>query len=54
MGKQRKPGGGRKKSKPKYSAEKNLAQQMDAAGILYKDGMTLQAIADALFLNPIN
>ena len=53
MGKRRKPGGGRKKSKPKYSADKNLAQQMDAAVLLYKDDMTLQAIADALSFNPI-
>ena len=53
MGKQRKPGGGRKKSKPEYSAEKNLSQQMEAAVALYKDDMTLQAIADALSLNPI-
>ena len=53
MGKRRKPGGGRKKSKPKYSADKNLAQQMDAAVLLYKDGVTLQAIADTLSLNPI-
>ena len=53
MGKQRKPGGGRKPSKPEYSAEKNLAQQIEAAATLYKDHMTLQAIADALSLNPI-
>lgn len=53
MGKQRKPGGDRKKSKPTYSAEQNLAQQMEAAVALYKDDMTLQAIADALSLNPI-
>ena len=53
MGKQRKPGGGRKKSKPTYSAEQNLAQQMEAAAALYKNDMTLQAIADALSLNPI-
>ena len=53
MSKQRKPGGGRKKSKPEYSADKNLAQQMEAAVLLYKDHMTLQAIADALSLNPI-
>jgi len=53
MGKRRKPGGGRKKSKPKYSAEKNLSQQMEAAVLLYKDGVTLQAIADTLSLNPI-
>ena len=53
MGKQRKPGGGRKKSKPEYSAEKNLVQQMEAAVSFYKDDMTLQAIADTLSLNPI-
>ena len=53
MSKQRKPGGGRKKSKPKYSAEKNLAQQMEAAVAFYKDGVTLQVIADALSINPI-
>ena len=53
MGKQRKPGGGRKKSKPKYSAEKNLSQQIEAAASLYKDNTTLQAIADALSINPI-
>ena len=39
--------------KPEYNAGKNLKEQMDAAAILYKDGMTLQAIADALSLNPI-
>ena len=49
----RKPGGGRKPSKPKYSAAKNLAQQMKAAADLYTDKMSLQAIADALELNPI-
>ena len=53
MGNTRKPGGGRKPSKPEYSAERNLVQQMEAAVLLYKDGMTLQAIADALSLNPI-
>ena len=53
MGKQRKPGGGRKKSKPAYSAEKNLSQQMEAAVLLYKNDMTLQAIAATLSLNPI-
>ena len=53
MGKQRRPGGGRKKAKPTYSAEKNLAQQMEAAVSLYKDNMTLQAIADTLALNLI-
>lgn len=49
----RKPGGGRKPSKPEYSASKNLAQQMKAAADLYTDKMSLQAIADALSLNPI-
>ena len=39
--------------KPEYNAGKNLKEQMDAAVILYKDEMTLQAIADALSLNPI-
>ncbi len=53
MSQQRKPGGGRKPSKPEYSADKNLAQQMEAAVVLYKDNITLQAIADALSLNPI-
>ena len=49
----RKPGGGRKPSKPEYSAEWNLTQQMDAATALYKENHSLQAIADALSLNPI-
>ena len=49
----RKPGGGRKPSKPEYSAAKNLTQQMKAATDLYTDKMSLQAIADALALNPI-
>ena len=48
-----KPGGGRKPSKPEYSAVKKLAQQMKAAAELYTDKMSLQAIADALSLNPI-
>ena len=39
--------------KPEYNAGKNLKEQMDAAVILYKDGMTIQSIADALNLNPI-
>ena len=53
MGNTRKPGGGRKPSKPEYSAERNLAQQMEAVADLYTDKMTLQAIADALSLNTI-
>ena len=48
-----KPGGGRKPSKPEYSAAKNLAQQMKAAADLYTDKTSLQAIADALSLNLI-
>ena len=48
-----KPGGGRQKRKPEYDAGKNLKEQMEATVLLYKDGMTLQAIADALSLNPI-
>lgn len=53
MKKTRRPGGGRKASKPEYSAAKNLTQQMKAATELYTEKMSLQAIADALSLNPI-
>lgn len=53
MGNTRKPGGGRKPSKPEYSAAKNLAQQMKAVADLYTDKMSLQAIADVVSLNPI-
>ena len=53
MGETRKPGGGRKPSKPEYSAEWNLTQQMDAAAALYKENYSLQSIADALSLSPI-
>ena len=49
----RKPGGGRKPSKPEYGAAKNLARQMEAAAELYTKKKSLQAIADALSLNPI-
>ena len=51
--KPRKPGGGRKKLKPEYDAGKNLKEQMDAAVALYNSEMSLQAIGDALGLNPI-
>lgn len=51
--KPRKPGGGRKKLKPKYDAGKNLKEQMDAAVALYEEDCSLQSIANALNLNPI-
>lgn len=51
--KARKPGGGRKKRKPEYDAGKKLKEQLDAAVVLYDSEMSLQAIADALSLNPI-
>ena len=50
MKKTRQPGGGRKPAKPEYSKEKNLKEQMDAAVELYKNGMSLKAIADELLL----
>ena len=43
---------GRKPAKP-YSAEKNLTNQMDAAAALYKNNVSLQAIAEELSLNSI-
>lgn len=52
MGEIRKPSGGWKKLKPEYDSGKNLKEQMDAAVSLYKNN-SLQAIADALNLNPI-
>ena len=51
--KDRKLGGGRKKLKPEYDAGKNLKEQMESAVALYDSEMSLQAIADALALNPI-
>ena len=51
--KPRKLGGGRKKLKPEYDAEKNLKEQMENAVALYNSEMSLQAIGDALNLNPI-
>ena len=51
--KARKPGGGRKKLKPEYDAEKNLKEQMESAVLLYEEECSLRSIADALTLNPI-
>ena len=51
--KARKPGSGRKKRKPEYDARKKLKEKLDAAVVLYNSEMSLQAIADALSLNPI-
>ena len=38
----------RKLVKPEYSAEKNLTDLMDATVALYKNNMSLQAIAEDL------
>ena len=46
--KSRKPGGGRKKLKPEYDAEKNLKEQMESAVALYEEDCSLRSIADAL------
>lgn len=43
----------RKLAKPEYSAEKNMTDLMDATVALYKNNMSLQAIAEDLSLNPI-
>jgi hypothetical protein len=51
--KPRKPGGGRNKLKPEYDAGKNLKEQMESTVALYNSEMSLQAIGDALNLNPI-
>lgn len=55
MARKRKPGGGRKKSKPDYNPSAILQNQMDAAVALYSavDHPSLQAIANELDLNPI-
>lgn len=55
MGRKRKPGGGRKKSKPDYNPSAILQNQMDAAAVLYStaDPPSLQTIADELDINPI-
>ena len=39
--------------KPEYDAGKNLKEQMESAVALYDSEMSLQAIGDALALNPI-
>lgn len=51
----RKPGGGRKPSKPDYNPSAILQNQMDAAVALYSTDApsSLQTIADELDLNPI-
>lgn len=51
----RKPGGGRKSSKPDYNLSAILQNQMDTAVALYStvDHPSLQNIADELDLNPI-
>ena len=53
--KDRKPGGGRKPSKPDYNPSTILQNQMDAAVALYSTDTpsSLQTIADELDLNPI-
>ena len=55
MAKKRKPGGGRKPSKPDYNPSAILQNQMDTAVALYStvDHPSLQNIADELDLNPI-
>lgn len=51
----RKPGGGRKPSKPGYNPKSILQEQVEAAMVLYcsDNHPSLQAIADELDLNPI-
>ena len=55
MVKKRKPGGGRKPSKPDYNPSAILQNQMDTAVALYStaDHPSLQTIANELDLNPI-
>ena len=55
MAKKRKPGGGRKKSKPDYNPSAILQNQVDVAVALYdkEEHPSLQTIADELDLNPI-
>lgn len=51
----RKPGGGRKPTKPDYNPSAILQNQMDVAVALYgkEERPSLQTIADELDLNPI-
>ena len=42
--KARNPGGGRKKLKPEYNAEKKLKEQLDAAVVLYNSEMSQREI----------
>lgn len=51
----RKPGGGRKPSKPDYNPSAITQNQIDAAVALYdkEEHPSLQTIADELYLNPI-
>ena len=51
--KKRKPGAGRKPSRPDYDSGKILKEQMDAAVVLYNSDQSLQSIAHELELNPI-
>lgn len=55
MAKKRKPGGGRKPSKPDYNPSAILQNQMDAAVALYdkEEHPSIQTIANELDLNPI-
>ena len=55
MAKKRKPGGGRKPSKPDYNPSAILQNQMDTAVALYStaDHPSLQTIVNELDLNPI-
>ncbi len=53
MGNQRKPGGGRKKSKPEFNSTNNLKEQMGKAVALYEEDCSLQSIAEEIGLNPI-
>lgn len=53
--KARKPGGGRKPSKPDYDANRLLRKQMDSVVARYgtEEHPSLQTMADELHLNPI-